>query len=172
VSQSVAMDYRAIVTCANTSSSDVTAPYTVAAGNPCYCAAIPNYDYYHDIVNVSVGTVANPSNCGTTGGPGSILNRYSDYTTVVPPIVLAKGQSYPLSVSVVGNCGTASTTIGAGVTVFIDYNGDGTYSAAERVYSSANVVPPFTVSSSFTVPATAATWIMRAVARRTGAWRR
>jgi hypothetical protein len=58
------------------------------AQTPCqtlaYGASQANYTSDEEIFNVTVGTLNNTSNCGTTGpGPGSINQLYSNYTGVV-----------------------------------------------------------------------------------------
>ena len=61
----------------------------LAANAQTYCNQQATSTADDEIFNVSVGTLNNSSTCGTTGGPGSILNMYSNYTALTPPILIA-----------------------------------------------------------------------------------
>ena len=88
-----------------------------------YCAAAATDIADDEIFNVTFGTLNNSSTCSTTGGAGSILNMYSDYTALTAP-VLTLGSNYPLSVTV-GQCG--STAYSGIISVWIDYNQNGLF---------------------------------------------
>ena len=88
-----------------------------------YCAAAATSTSDEEIFNVTFGTLNNSSTCGTTGGAGSTLNMYSNYTGLTPQ-VYALGSNYPLSVTV-GQCGTG--TYSGIVGVWIDYNQNGSF---------------------------------------------
>ena len=88
-----------------------------------YCAAAATSTSDEEIFNVTFGTLNNSSTCGTTGGAGSTLNKYSNYTGLTPQ-VYALGSNYPLSVTV-GQCGTG--TYSGIVGVWIDYNQNGSF---------------------------------------------
>lgn len=118
-----------------------------------YCTSNATSTGDEDILNVTFGTLNNSSTCATTGGTGSILNEYSDFTAITPPTITA-GTTVPLSVEV----GTCGGNYGNGVAVFIDYNRDNTFDPlTERVYGlaatttgphieTANIVIPSTIS--------------------------
>lgn len=89
-----------------------------------YCAAAATSANDDEIFNVTFGTLNNSSTCSTTGGPGSIMNMYSDYTSLTPA-VFTLGSNYPLSVTV-GMC-TGNSYSGI-VSVWIDYNQNGSFS--------------------------------------------
>jgi hypothetical protein len=89
-----------------------------------YCAAAATSTFDDEIFNVTFGSLNNTSSCLTTGGPGSSLNEYSDYTTTVPAPVMMLGGNYPLSVTV-GMCGTFGYSGRIGV--WIDYNHNGSF---------------------------------------------
>ncbi|MBK8367348.1 MAG: T9SS type A sorting domain-containing protein [Bacteroidetes bacterium] len=88
-----------------------------------YCAAAATSTSDEEIFNVTFGTLNNSSTCGTTGGSGSVLNMYSNYTGLTPQ-VYTLGSNYPLSVTV-GQCGTSSYSGIVGV--WIDYNQNGSF---------------------------------------------
>ena len=105
-----------------------------------------------DILNVTFSTLNNTSTCTSTGGAGSILNEYSNFTTIPAPTVTA-GQSVPISVQV----GTCGGTFSNWTNVFIDYNRNGTFEANERVYTSATSASGAHLESgSVLIPLTAA----------------
>lgn len=89
-----------------------------------YCSQAAGSTYDDEIFNVTLGTLNNTSNCSQTGGPGSLQNRYSDYTTVVPAPILMTGMNYPLSV-VGGQCNGGSYC--GNTYVWIDYNQNGSF---------------------------------------------
>ena len=137
---------------------------TTAASSPVsgYCASGALYTYDEEIFNVTLGTMNNSSTCTTlAGGPGSILERYSNYTSGAgAPAVpnLAAGSTTAGSVNI-GSCGNFNYT--SGLAVFIDFNQDGDFTdAGEKVFTNGavanlNCVPATAVPISVTVPATA-----------------
>ena len=122
-----------------------------------------------EILNVSLGTAGsllnNTSSCGNTGGAAgnglqaSILNRYSNYTTVstVPVPSLAPGATVPYALTL-GYCGSTFAYSNM-AKIFIDYNRNGTFEAAEQAvvtnYGSRSLSGDI-VTGTFTVPTTAA----------------
>ncbi|HRP88990.1 MAG TPA: GEVED domain-containing protein [Edaphocola sp.] len=100
--------------------------------------------------------MTNTSTCATTGtGPGSVLNKYSNYTNGVgaptPPDVM-QGASIPLSLDL----GTCSGHYGSYAKVFIDWNQNGLFTdAGEEVYVSPSINANSTLTGSVVVPITA-----------------
>lgn len=93
-----------------------------------YCE--PTLDCTDDdtILNVTLSTLTNPSTCGSGG--------YNDFTALSAP-TLNMGSSYPISVTVGDGWSNES------VSVWIDYNENGTFDASEFTYigtGSGNVV--------------------------------
>src|SRR5690606_11400095 len=118
-------DYRFITTCMNGGDQDISGSVTIDL-EPfynCYCPSFAQYTGDGEISNVTVGAISNSSTCAQTGGPGSIINQYSDYTTVVSPIQLTQLSSYPLSVTA-SSCGGSYS---AWVKVWVDFNQDGMF---------------------------------------------
>jgi hypothetical protein len=107
---------------------------TQAAWAQSYC--IPNTGSVWDdeIFNVTFGSLNNNSSCTSTGGTGSVLKVYSNYTGVVTAPVVVQGFAYPLSVTV-GQCD--GYAYGGYVAVWIDYNQNGVFTdPGEQVFMS------------------------------------
>jgi hypothetical protein len=132
----------------NVYSSVITSgPQTPPAG---YLSSNATNTSDEDILNVTFGTLNNSSTCTTTGGGASVVNEYSDFTALTPPTVVA-GSTIPLSVQV----GTCDGNFGNWTNVFIDYNRNGAFEAAERVYtSSASTTGAHLETGNITIPST------------------
>ncbi|MFH2094836.1 MAG: BNR-repeat neuraminidase N-terminal domain-containing protein [Bacteroidota bacterium] len=117
-----------------------------------YCTSNATSTADEEIFNVTLGSLNNTSNCSTTGGTGSILNEYSDYTALAAPS-LTQGVSYPFSVEV-GTCGGNYSNA---VAIYIDFNMNGVFTdAGEQVYLSiASSSGPHTEAGSIAIPVTA-----------------
>jgi subtilisin-like proprotein convertase family protein len=137
---------------------------SVTPGNDCQCLAYPSIFASNpadeDITNVTVGTMNNSSTCATlAGGPGSILNRYSNYAGIVT------GPSVQQNASV--NFSLTQTTCGGNFSnffqIYVDYNQDGDFlDAGEQVYSQpTSTSGNHTKTGSFTVPCNALTGTTR-----------
>ena len=138
-------------------SSIVSGPQTEPTG---YCASNATSTADEEILNVTFATLNNSSTCTTLApGPGSLLNRYSNYTTAVAAPNLNIGSTYNLSVEI----GTCNGNYSNATKVFIDYNRDGDFAdPGENVYTSAAAVagPHFELGT-VTVPATALVGVTR-----------
>ena len=121
-----------------------------------------------EILNVSLGTAGsllnNSSTCGNTGGAAgnglqaSILNRYSNYTTVssVPVPSLAPGATVPYALTL-AYCGSTFAYSNM-AKMYIDYNRNGAFEAAEQVVATnygARSLSGDIVTGTFIVPTTA-----------------
>ncbi|WP_159470171.1 GEVED domain-containing protein [Dyadobacter sp. 3J3] len=141
------------VTCPNGNKTTTSTP--VAILEPyiyCPCVSTATASTSEDIFNVTIGELNNSSDCNQTGGPGSSLNRYSDYTTLVeaPDLPVLSAIPYSITTTTCGNYGPNATSI------WIDFNHNGLFDApGERVFSSGyyRVLPSYTESGSFVVPA-------------------
>ncbi|MBS1569650.1 MAG: hypothetical protein JST45_09425, partial [Bacteroidetes bacterium] len=157
-SQTAAKYYRCMVICASGPDTAYSTPVQVTMGDGCVCGVYPavyaNYTGDEDITNVTVGTMNNSSTCGTTApGPGSINQRYSNYTGSVAGPSVMQTQPVPFSLTMT----TCGGTYGNGFGIYIDWNQDGDFAdAGEVAYAqTANGNGNQTVTGSFTVPATA-----------------
>jgi len=122
-----------------------------------YCTAAATSTSDEDIFNVTFGPLNNSSTCGTTGGPGSTTNMYSNYTNLTPQ-VFSIGSNYPLSVTV-GQCGFS--TYSGIAAVWIDYNQNGLFTdPGEQIYVSPYTLfavagTTLTATGGITIPMTA-----------------
>lgn len=126
--------YQCVVTCTSSGLSSTSTPLLVTTNTfiNCYCTSGATSTADEEILNVSIGTMNNASTCSTTGGPGSVLGSYSNYTTTVPAPILAATATYNLSVTI----GTCGVIFGNTTKVYIDYNQNGLFTdPGENVYS-------------------------------------
>lgn len=114
----------------------------------CFSYAVALND--EDIFNVTFGTLNNTSDCSTTGGAGSMINQYSNYTGIVAPPDISRNSLVPFSIST-GTCGDPGNNA---IKIFIDYNQDGDYTdPGENVYTTpASIYGPHTESGNIAVP--------------------
>ena len=118
-----------------------------------YCISAATSTADEEILRVTLGTLNNTSTCLTTGGPGSILNQYSNYTLTVPPVSLEQYSNNPFSVQI-GTCGGNYSNA---VKIFIDFNQNGLFpDPGEEVYiSAASTSGPHIETGNIFVPFTA-----------------
>jgi hypothetical protein len=135
-------------------SADATCTFaaSVAAPQPCstggtvpgsYCASQGTTPWFDWIANVKFGTISNPS-------VKSYYSNFMNLSTIVAP-------SASVPIRVTGGFGYASPA--KAVSVWIDYNRDGTFAATELAFSG-NIAPPTTGDTSgiagvVAIPATA-----------------
>jgi hypothetical protein len=88
-----------------------------------YCISAATSAGDEEIFNVNISTLNNASNCTTLApGPGSIAQRYSNYTTL-PATNLVAGITYPLNVTI----NTCGGFYGEKLNAYIDWNQDGDF---------------------------------------------
>ncbi|MBJ7427353.1 MAG: T9SS type A sorting domain-containing protein [Bacteroidia bacterium] len=97
-----------------------------------YCAStFTNPAGDGEIWNVTVGSLNNTSNCAQTGGAGSILNSYSNYSSTVAAPNLVAGGTVPFSIHT-STCGSSFNGV---MGIWIDFNQDGDFlDAGETVH--------------------------------------
>ncbi|MGF2411316.1 MAG: GEVED domain-containing protein, partial [Ferruginibacter sp.] len=115
-SQTSSNDYRCRISCVASGTTAVSTVRAVTTPVLCYCL-ISNgcINSSYNITNVAFAGINNSSTCLTTG----------DYTSTVAPATVNAGASTPITVTVAG--GTNSSA----VAVWIDYNKNGSFEAAE-----------------------------------------
>ncbi len=121
-----------------------------------YCGSGATSTGDDDIGNVTISNINNGNAVPQTSNPTSI-NTYSNFTTSVAPIVLAKGQSYPISVTSIFLGGTYNNC----VKVFIDYNYNGQFEPATETAFSSGPVTAGSHTGTITVPTNAVTGYTR-----------
>lgn len=163
-SQTVVTWYRCQVTCSGNTGTSTPVQVTMAAVADCYCTSTATNPADEDILNVTLASLNNTSTCATTGGPGSVLNQYSNYRSpVLPATDLQQGSSNAFSVQV----GTCGGNYSSAIKIFIDFNQDADFAdPGEEVFVSASSVSgPHIVTGSITVPvgATLGNTVLRVV---------
>ncbi|RTQ47777.1 T9SS type A sorting domain-containing protein [Hymenobacter gummosus] len=147
--QRAATEYRAVVTCTNSTLSTASAPTTVAQNDflTCYCTPTQGAGCatYATINSVALNTLSSSTGCG--GTPYYFLYPAS---TPANTTTLTIGTSYPLTV----NLGRY-----AKVGVWIDYDHNGKFDAAEYTFIGSNsgntVGSTASVSQTISIPASA-----------------
>jgi hypothetical protein len=149
--------YQCIISCS--AGTPATSTPVQVDMNPffnCYCASNATSTADEEILNVSIGTLNNSSTCSTTGGPGSTLSQYSNYTTDSTVLIpnLARGVDYPMSVQI----GTCGGNFSNNTKAWIDFNQNGSFSdPGEQVLgTTVAAVGPNTVTATVNIPLTAA----------------
>ncbi len=154
--------YRAVITCTNGPASTTSTPVQVIVNsNTCqcssYCASGATQALYDEILNVTIGTLNNSSNCTQTGGPTSILNQYSNYAGLLAAPTLSAGTTYNFSVTV-GMCNATFANSGI-VSIYMDFNNNGSFGdPGELTYTSpytSYAVTGTTINGNIFIPTTA-----------------
>lgn len=128
--------------------------------NP-YCPSNATTTADGEIWNVTIGSLNNTSSCTTTGGTGSSLSQYSNFTETLPAASLVAGM--PLAFSVyTSTCGGSYQGI---LGIWIDLNQDGDFTdAGETQYMSPTSFAYGTnvyVTGNINIPCTATPGITR-----------
>ncbi|WP_414524333.1 hypothetical protein, partial [Umezakia ovalisporum] len=76
----------------------VTAPAGSRKIRQPYCPSNATTNFDGEILNVTVGSLNNTTTCTTTGGPGSTLSQYSNFTETIAPANMVAGINIPFSV--------------------------------------------------------------------------
>lgn len=146
--QSVASSYRLNATCTFSGESTVSSAVTVGQNEveDCYCINDIDMNCTDGdvILNVSFGSMTNPSGCG------DMLTGYSDYQTSVAPATVDAGEIVPISVTV-GPSGGGWLFESVGV--WIDYNKNGVFEEDEFTDLGTGINE--TLSGNIEIPATA-----------------
>ena len=151
----VAMDFRYIMTCSNTSDSDTSNSISVALNpvNQCYYTKdICSFDM--SIINVSL--VGQTLTLNNTSGCNSF--NYEDFTTTTTIPDLTIGSSYSLDVSTDYMYNGNDYSYDQNVSAWIDYNGNGIFESHEEIVATNGAgMAGGLASLSFTVNPTYAT---------------
>lgn len=120
--QTTANYYRCVLNCSGVSSNSIALK---VAFSPCYCASSANNSNFADIGNVSISNLYN-GNANPIINNTNAINTYSDFTLQTPAI-LERGLNYPISVAQI----SSSIFFSSYVTVFIDFDQNGSFSMSE-----------------------------------------
>jgi len=147
--------YRCIVTgaCTPVATSDGNATLSVTMA---YCSSGATSVADEEIFSVTFNGATNTYACGTVApGPGSILNEYSNFTTLGSLSSVMQGQTVAFSIAE-DECDGA-TYYSNGCAIWIDLNQDSDFDdAGEKVFvEAATTAGPRTINGSITIPVTA-----------------
>jgi subtilisin-like proprotein convertase family protein len=143
VSQTVATDYRCVVTCAFATPADGTSnPVSVGLNSylACYCTTVNFTASIEPISLVQFADINNSSACPV--GSGGALE---DFTSITGNI--NAGQTYSMTLS--GNTDGAFTTF---FTAFFDFDQNGSFESSFPIGSITNTACVATVSGNITIP--------------------
>jgi len=117
-----------------------------------YCQSEATSTGDDDIGNVTVSNLNNGIATPSTSNP-TATNTYSNFTATVPPILMSRGLSYPISVTQIDLNGW----YGCWVKVFVDWNWNGTFEEATETAMTNGLTTSsnFTLTGNITVPANA-----------------
>ncbi|MFN7313456.1 MAG: BNR-repeat neuraminidase N-terminal domain-containing protein [Bacteroidota bacterium] len=131
VGDSVDAEITSITIASNPQTPTVTAPNGSRQIRAPYCASGAQFAGDGEIWNVTIGTLNNTSNCTTTGGAGSTLSSYSNYSANVAVPNIAAGAIVPFSVHTSTCGGPYDGVLG----IWMDFNDDGDFlDAGEQLH--------------------------------------
>ena len=116
--------------------------------NILYCTSGAVYAEDDDIGNVTFGTINNGVATPVINNPTAV-NTYTNFYSSVAPTNIQQGTSYPISVSGIWQ----ATAYTAGVSVYIDFNKNGTFDASDGFYLGTVDGTTNTITGNITVPA-------------------
>ncbi|MFN4892558.1 MAG: GEVED domain-containing protein, partial [Bacteroidota bacterium] len=139
--------YRCNVTCSGKSGSSTPLQVALTPASACYCVPA-NSDCTDDdmITRVRLSTLDNSSTCSANG--------YANYTTTVAAPTVFSGAGNPITVN-------TPTVWSENVSVWIDYNQNGQFDAAEYTNVGSNAGNGGNITNTINIPATALTGVTR-----------
>ncbi|RYZ56349.1 MAG: hypothetical protein EOP49_00585, partial [Sphingobacteriales bacterium] len=157
-------DLRLTATCMNGGGQSISNTVSIAINGflQCYCPSGAQSTGDEEIYSVTLNGInsntfsGNGNGCATVApGPGSILNRYSNFTTLGAFASLTTGTT--ASFTVEENECNGSPYYGFGTAIWIDWNQNGSYAdPGEKVFvENATLAGPRNVTGTFAVPASA-----------------
>jgi hypothetical protein len=153
--------YRVIVTgsCTPTVTSNGNATLAVSLA---YCSSNATNTADEEIFSVTVNGATNAYACGTLApGAGSILNEYSNFTSLSSLTSIMQGATVPFSIQE-DECDGA-TYYSNGCAIWIDFNQDSDFGdAGEQVFvENSTTAGPRTIAGNISIPVTALAGITR-----------
>lgn len=152
--------YYCNVTCTNSGITTSSTPMniTMASYLNCYCVSGAAGNTDEDILAVTLNGATNISDCTTPApGPGSVLNQYSNFTTLGNLTAVTLGNSFQFSIYV-DDCDIPPAPYYSFATsIWIDFNHNGSFNdAGEQVFIEPIAGPtPRTVAGTISIPCTA-----------------
>ena len=155
-SQTTTTWYRCQVTCTGNTGTSPPLEVTMNPFLNCYCSSMPSNTADEEIYSVTVNGATNAYNCTTVApGPGSILNRYSNFFPLGSLTTIQQGAL--VSFTILEDECDGATYFSNGCAIWIDCNHDGDFlDADEKVFvETTTTVSPRTIAGTFTVPLSA-----------------
>ncbi len=152
--------YYCAVTCMNSSMTTNSTPITIGMTSfiDCYCSSVAGSDADDEIFSVMFNGITNVSDCNVAApGPGSVLNRYSNFHPIGALTTVELEATVPFSIQV-DDCDLAPYYSFA-TAIWIDFNHNGSFAdAGEKVFIESTAVDgPRYVIGNVTIPCTALT---------------
>ena len=145
--QSSATYYRCLVTCSGNTGTSTPLQVTMNPPLSCYCLPAPSNCTDNDVITrVRFSTLDNSSTCSANG--------YANYTTSVAAPTVFSGAGNPITVN-------TPTVWSENVSVWIDYNQNGQFDAAEYTNVGSNAGNGGNITNTINIPATALAGVTR-----------
>ncbi|MCX6270720.1 MAG: GEVED domain-containing protein [Bacteroidetes bacterium] len=135
---------------------DDTVSKTVVNQDFVYCTSAATYPSDDDIGNVTISNISNGNPLPTTNN-STATHIYTNFTQTVAPIYLAKGQTYPFSVSSIYSAGSYNCC----VKIFVDWNHNGTFEPTTETAWGGGPKNGLPFTGSITVPINAVSGLTR-----------
>jgi GEVED domain len=148
------------VTCTNSglTANSVPISVTMAPFINCYCNSVAASNSDEDILEVNLNGSTNTSNCLVPAiGSGSILNRYSNFTTLGNLSTLTLGSTIPFYIDV-DDCDIPPVPYYSfGTSIWIDFNHNGSFNdIGEQVFvEPTSIIGPRIVNGNIAIPCSA-----------------
>lgn len=131
--------------------------FKTVTNNPyVYCISAATSTNDDDIGNITVSNLNNGIPVPQTSNSNA-NQLYNDYSLTFPPIILVKGQTYPISITPIFSGSSYNNC----VKVFIDWNYDGSFDETTETAFSSGSITTGVHSGNITVPLTAVTGLVR-----------
>src|SRR5690606_3786171 len=153
--QTVATDYRCVVTCTNSNSTQTSTVVSVGQNpfNQCYCTPVyttgcATYNLNSFVLTGENGTNINDLNTGCSSNTTD--KGYDDRRSLFTPVDLIQEGTYPIEIN------TTSTSALVRASIWIDFNDNGAFDASEKLLTDvALATNPAFASASIDIPASA-----------------
>ena len=142
--------YRCNVTCGGNTGASTPVQVALTPASACYCLPPASDCTDNDVITrVRISTLDNASTC-SAGPPAG----YANYTTSVAAPIVYSGAGNPITVN-------TPTIWSENVSVWIDYNQNGQFDAAEYTNVGSNAGNGGVITNTINIPATALTGVTR-----------
>ena len=159
--QTAATDYRCILVCTNSNTTDTSTVVSVGQNpwNQCFCTPVyttgcATYNLNSFVITGENGTSIDDLNTGCSSNTIDI--GYDDRRSLFTPVDLIQEGTYPVQIN------STSTNTLLRASIWIDFNDNGTFELSEQVLTDFTIVAsPAFATASIDIPASAAPGIHR-----------